>query len=173
MVERERTVQRIRGGARPGAGRPKGVPNKLRIIPSLKGEPMAMRQRYEVMPLDHMLKVINTVCVQKRDENDEQFAKRCEMHKIRQDAAARAAAPFMHYRLASIEVSGKDGEPIKHQVDLSRLSDDELVTLQRLTRKAELNADPLTIDNDDDYYVRIVNEEERALQERRDRGEDE
>ena len=72
------------GGPRPGSGRPKGKPNK------------ATKAREEIIaaagitPLEHMLSVL-------RDpETDPQ----------RKDEMAKAAAPYVHPRLASIEQKG-------------------------------------------------------------------
>lgn len=150
-----------RGGARPGAGRPKGIPNKPRTYTSLRGEVVTMRYRYEVMPLDHLMKIINTVCVQRRGESAEDYAARVKEHHYRQDAAAKAAAPYMHYRLASVELSNRDGEPTRHQIDLTRLSDEELATLQKLTRKAEVTS---TVDLGQTDYTRLVEEDEEEEQ---------
>jgi hypothetical protein len=68
-------------------GRPKGSPNK---IPKRFMEAAA---KYKILPLDYMLKVLN-------DEGQE--------HKER-FAAAVAAAPFIHPRLAAmtLEVEGQ------------------------------------------------------------------
>lgn len=79
-----------RGGKRPGAGRPKGAANK-------KTREIAERAIQEgITPLEYMLRLL-------RDESaDPQM--RFE--------AAKAAAPYIHPRLSSIEASGKDGGPL-------------------------------------------------------------
>jgi hypothetical protein len=81
----------LRGGNRPGAGRPKGVPNKA------TAERQATIAASGLTPLDYMLAVL-------RDESaDDQ----------RRMEAAKCAAPYVHPRLASIEHGGKDGSPIE------------------------------------------------------------
>ena len=81
----------MRGGNRPGAGRPKGVPNKA------NAERQAAIAASGLTPLDYMLAVL-------RDENaDDQ----------RRMEAAKSAAPYVHPRLASMEHGGKDGSPIQ------------------------------------------------------------
>ena len=71
----------MRGGARPGAGRKPGQPNKK------TAELVAAIEASGLTPLDYMLSVL-------RDE-DRAFEQRFE--------AAKAAAPFVHARLSSIE----------------------------------------------------------------------
>lgn len=78
------------GGARPGAGRPKGKPNRT------NAEREAAIKASGLTPLDYLLSVL-------RDE-----AKAPEM---RVDAA-KAAAPYVHPRLASVEHAGPDGGPL-------------------------------------------------------------
>lgn len=79
------------GGARPGAGRPKGSTNKRN---ALLAEAVAQSG---ITPLEFMLEVM------RNPEKD---------LDIRLDAA-KAAAPYVHARLASIEYTGKDGGPIE------------------------------------------------------------
>jgi hypothetical protein len=81
----------LRGGNRPGAGRPKGVPNKA------TAERQATIAASGLTPLDYMLSVL-------RDEGAEP--------QVRMEAA-KCAAPYVHPRLASIEHGGKDGSPIE------------------------------------------------------------
>jgi hypothetical protein len=80
-----------RGGARSGAGRKKGAPNKATI------KRQAEVAETGITPLDYMLKVM-------RNE-DAPTARRDEM--------ARASAPYVHPRLAMTQVTGKDGGPIQ------------------------------------------------------------
>lgn len=78
------------GGARPGAGRKRGGKNR-------KTREIADRAAAEgITPLEYMLKVL-------RDD---------DMDAARRDDMAKAAAPYMHPRLASVEHGGKDGSPI-------------------------------------------------------------
>ena len=81
----------LRGGNRPGAGRPKGVPNKA------NAERQAAIVASGLAPLDYLLSVL-------RDESAEP--------QVRMEAA-KSAAPYVHPRLASIEHGGKDGSPIE------------------------------------------------------------
>lgn len=79
------------GGKRPGAGRKKGSPNK------------ATQERQKKVaatgqtPLAYMLKIM-------RDEAADLL--------VRNDMA-KAAAPYVHPRLAVMEVAGKPGSPIE------------------------------------------------------------
>ena len=84
-------VIKRRGGKRPGAGRPKGARNKRteeRVQQNLvKGK----------LPLEYMLDVMRNGSIPKE----------------RRDKMAIAAAPYLHPRLATHEVSGKGGGEIK------------------------------------------------------------
>lgn len=73
-----------RGGKRPGAGRPKGSPNKATAARQAEIAASGLT------PLDYMLGIL-------RDEEADQ-AQRFE--------AAKAAAPYVHPRLAAVEHSG-------------------------------------------------------------------
>ena len=99
----------MRGGNRPGAGRPKGVPNKA------TAERQATIAASGLTPLDYMLAVL-------RDESAEPNTRM---------EAAKAAAPYVHPRLASIEHAGKDSSPIKIEeikVRLVKAADDDVPT---------------------------------------------
>jgi hypothetical protein len=82
---------KLYGGKRPGAGRPKGVPNKA------NAERQAAIAASGLTPLDYLLSVL-------RDESAEP--------QVRMEAA-KSAAPYVHPRLASIEHAGRDSSPIK------------------------------------------------------------
>jgi hypothetical protein len=71
-----------KGGVRPGAGRPKGVPNKVTL------EREAELAESGLMPLDHMLRILR---------NESETADR-------RDWAAEKAAPYCHPRLTSVDV---------------------------------------------------------------------
>ena len=79
-----------RGGYREGGGRPAGVPNKKtqELIDQVKATGQT--------PLDYLLSVMRDV---KRPE------------EVRVDCAAKAA-PYIHAKLSSTELSGKNGKPI-------------------------------------------------------------
>ena len=76
-----------RGGKREGAGRPAGVPNKA------TQETQAAVAASGLTPLDYMLGLM-------RDSGADD-SKRLE--------AAKAAAPYVHPRLAAVELSGEIG----------------------------------------------------------------
>src|SRR5260370_28791785 len=92
-------------------GRKKGSRNK---------RPRELIERIEasgLVPLEYMLSVM-------RDEKQPQDV-RMEM--------AKAAAPFVHPRLAAVKMQGDRGAPL---FDLSALSDSELAFLRRTILKA-------------------------------------
>lgn len=80
-----------RGGKRPGAGRKAGAPNRA----------TAARQKAVtesgLTPLDYMLSIM-------RDE---------KMTTESRFEAAKAAAPYVHPKLANVEHSGPNGGPIQ------------------------------------------------------------
>lgn len=93
-----------RGGPRPGAGRTKGKIN--RVSAAVREAVIASGAE---TPLAYMLRIMgDRTC-----DND------------RRDDMAKAAAPYMHCRLAAMEHSGPDGGPIEHR-DITGLSDAEL-----------------------------------------------
>lgn len=79
-----------KGGARPGAGRKPGVPNKRTAAKVAEVEASGLT------PLDYMLRIL-------RDELADTDA--------RMDAA-KAAAPYVHAKLASVEHKGDGGGPL-------------------------------------------------------------
>lgn len=79
-----------RGGARQGAGRPKGGANKL------NGEARAKALAGGITPLDYLLGVL-------RDDT--------KSEETRIDVA-KAAAPYVHARLAAVEHSGDKDKPV-------------------------------------------------------------
>jgi len=76
-----------RGGRRPGAGRPKGVPNKLNA--EIRGAALAGGES----PLDYMLRIM-------RDEKQE---------PERRDKMAVAAAPYLHSKMTAVQHGGSIG----------------------------------------------------------------
>jgi hypothetical protein len=87
------------GGKRPGAGRKPGAINKA------TAEAKAMVKATGETPLDYMIRIM-------RDP---------EVDVSRRDDMAKAAAPYVHSRLASMEHSGKDGSPLI--VEIVRFND--------------------------------------------------
>ena len=98
-----------RGGARPGAGRRPGTPNRA------TAEREALVREGGETPLDHMLAVMRNA--------DKDPARRLE--------AAKAAAPYVHPKLSAVEVSGKDGGPVKQEHKVT-LDDD---TIERVSKR--------------------------------------
>lgn len=98
-----------RGGNRPGAGRKLGSPNKA------SAERQAKVAATGDTPLEYMLKVM-------RDAKAEPG---------RRDDMAKAAAPYVHPKLASMQHTGRNGGPIQ-TVDLTKLSGDELAQLENI-----------------------------------------
>ena len=80
-----------RGGFRPGAGRPLGAQNAKTVeqVEAVKASGMT--------PLEYLTSVYQDVL---QEEN-----KRID--------AAKAAAPYVHAKLSSVEMTGKDGGPIE------------------------------------------------------------
>lgn len=79
------------GGVRAGSGRKKGSPNK---------KTAAIQKAVEesgLSPLDYMLEVMRDFAAEPRDRL----------------SAASMAAPYVHAKLSSIELTGKDGGAIK------------------------------------------------------------
>lgn len=93
-VVEKKSVYGQNGGARPGAGRKKGTPNKK------TKELIAAVEATGITPLDYMLAVM-------RDEAKDL--------PTRMDAA-KSAAPYVHAKLASIEHAGPNGGAITVQV---------------------------------------------------------
>lgn len=82
-----------RGGSRDGAGRKSGTPNRL------TAENVAKAKASGELPLDYMLRVM-------RDDSSD---------TDRRDEMAKAAAPFLHAKLASMEHTGPGGGPVQFQ----------------------------------------------------------
>lgn len=95
----EKQSKGIKGGARPGAGRKKGEPNKR------TAEIQQAVEQSGLTPLEYMLRVMRD------DSQDDQ----------RRLAAANMAAPFVHARLSSVEakVTGADGGALDMNVTLN------------------------------------------------------
>jgi hypothetical protein len=87
------------GGARPRAGRPKGAATTTR-----KRRIAERAAKEGITPLEYMLAVM-------RESSDVR----------RRDEMAKAAAPYMHPKLAQVDVGNKDGQPLV--VEVVRFSD--------------------------------------------------
>ncbi len=84
----------MKGGKRPGAGRPPGSRNKR------TDALLAAVEATGITPLDYLLGVMRN--------------KRAGA--IARLDAAKAAAPYVHARLASVEVKGDGEHPLEHVV---------------------------------------------------------
>jgi len=85
MASIEKQSTKIKGGARPGAGRKKGTPNKR------TAEVVKAVEESGLTPLEYLLSVM-------RDEETDQ--------RERLNAASMAA-PYVHAKLSSIELNAK------------------------------------------------------------------
>jgi hypothetical protein len=74
-------------------------------------------------PLEYILTVIN--------DHGQPYTRRDEM--------AKAMAPYIHQRLAAVEIPEK---PIRHRLDLTKLDDNEQALMARLVSKARFLIDP-------------------------------
>lgn len=90
MSEKLSTPIKAKGGKREGAGRKPGVPNKR------TAEIQKAVEESGLSPLQYMLSVM-------RDEAEEP--------RVRLNAAI-SAAPYVHSKLSSVEMTGKDGAPL-------------------------------------------------------------
>jgi hypothetical protein len=126
-----------RGGRRPGAGRP---PVRHRL------DAVSLRERFPVWPIEHMLEVLNEPRLQlpnfPQQITEQTIAKYNSEHAdyVRQRTekldAAKGAAPFLHPRLAAIDITQKP--QVRHKLDLTKLSDEELKQLEHITVKAQM-----------------------------------
>lgn len=88
-----------RGGARPGAGRKKGSA-------TARTREIAERAYGDgVTPLEYMLAVM-------RAESEHEDPRIQAGREALRFEAAKAAAPYIHPRLAAVEVTGADGGPV-------------------------------------------------------------
>lgn len=86
------------GGKRPGAGRPKGAVNKRTAIQTAAIEASGMT------PLEYLTSIYQDIAA---DE-----AKRLD--------AAKAAAPYVHAKLASIAIGGDESNPVRTVTEIRR-----------------------------------------------------
>lgn len=93
------------GGRRPGAGRKKGSA-------TAKTREIADRAAEEgITPLEYMLQIMR----RPSDHEDEKIQLAREAMRFE---AAKAAAPYIHPRLAAVEHTGENGGPIQLGVTL-------------------------------------------------------
>lgn len=105
-----------RGGARPGSGRPKGAITKI--------DPKTGRKaaKSELMPREvmlHHMRQLHLECLSLQGSNErDDIARASACRNLAIDIAAKVA-PYVHAKLVSSEVSGKDGGAIQVAVDMS------------------------------------------------------
>ena len=93
------------GGKRPGAGRKRGVPNK--VTSTLRERLLASGPS----PLEMLVDLYRSVePTREPGENAIIYATRYKQWAHDRLEAAKAAAPFFHPKLQSIEITGVDGE---------------------------------------------------------------
>jgi hypothetical protein len=100
------------GGKRPGAGRPRGVPNKHTGAATLRERILASGQT----PLQFLVELYRSP-MPKRNEGESAltYLKRLDCWDRNRVIGAKESAPYLHSKLSSIELTGKDGDAIKHQ----------------------------------------------------------
>ncbi len=100
VVTEKKSNRGQNGGARDGAGRKKGSPNKK------TQEIIAKVESTGITPLDYMLAIMR-----KPDLPDDAETMAKLSHNNMRFEAAKAAAPYVHAKLASVEHkgTGKDG----------------------------------------------------------------
>jgi hypothetical protein len=102
-----------RGGKRPGAGRRRGSRNKA--TKEIKARLAKIEEAGGETPLEYLQREMNAPePMQRAGEGGLAFMARYQAWDRRTMAAAIAAAPFRHPKLASIEHTGKDGSDIQH-----------------------------------------------------------
>lgn len=97
----EKISNNIKGGKREGSGRPKGSPNKK------TAEVQNAVAASGITPLEYMLSVMRDEATEPRERLD----------------AAKSAAPYIHPKLSSVELSGPDGGdiPVANRISLVAL----------------------------------------------------
>ena len=93
----------IKGGARPGSGRKLGSKSKATMK---RAEVAALALDNGITPLEYMLDIM------RKPIPDNADAVSVAVLTGYRFEAAKAAAPYVHPRLAAIEHTGKDGSPL-------------------------------------------------------------
>lgn len=106
----------VKGGKRAGAGRKKGSKNKAT---KKRAEVAAKALDSGITPLDFMLSIMREPQpVQGDDEDPALFVARYIGWRDRAFDAAKAAAPYVHPKLANIEHVGEGGGPIQASLEV-------------------------------------------------------
>jgi hypothetical protein len=99
--------------------RPRGLPKSGGRVKGSKNKTTRAKEREiaksGLTPLEYMLKVMRNP----------------KAPDSRRDDMARAAAPYVHPKLAAVQHTGQGGGPIQH-VDLSKLTDEQIAALESL-----------------------------------------
>lgn len=123
------------GGKRKGAGRPTIEEEMKRRDHSVQ----AYRTRYLIQPLNYVMCILN-------DLNPKTFEPlRRPYSDAKKEWAVEKAIPYLHHRLAAMQLTGADNGPVKHTVDVRKLSDQELLELEKIMSKAQ---EVITEEND-------------------------
>lgn len=105
MSEKNQSKSNGRGGARRGAGRKAGsATRRTREIADKAMEG-------GITPLEYMLQLM-------RDPSDHEDVKIQMAREAMRFEAAKAAAPYIHPKLASVEHTGPNGGPIVGRIEL-------------------------------------------------------
>jgi hypothetical protein len=138
-------------------GRPPGSPNKRRQYDQL-----ALMGEYDCLPLDAMLRLLNFRHPHTNEPltKAELNGKKSPWHMTpeRFDRLASIAAPFTHTRYAQVKFTSE--KQIKHQLDLSKLNNEEIQMVKFLTAKAAV---PVMIDNEGREVV-VDNAERKRIE---------
>jgi hypothetical protein len=139
-------------------GRPLGSPNKRRQYNQL-----ALMEEYECLPLDFLLRLLNMrnpytnepLTTQEKSSKKSPF----QITPERLLQIATIAAPYVHTRYAQVKFTSE--KQIKHQLDLSKLNNEEIQMVKFLTAKAAV---PVMIDNEGREVV-VDNAERKRIEE--------
>lgn len=107
LMTTENKPKGTHGGARPGAGRKKGVPDRK------TAETQRMAEESGMTPLEYMLKVMRQPDLPNElpPDADAKDVLRYREAVARHDAfrmdAAKTAAPYVHAKLSTVEMNGK------------------------------------------------------------------
>lgn len=124
------------GGKRPNGGRPTIEEEMRKRDQSVQ----SFRNRYPLQPLDYAMCILNGL-------NSQDRTKKKKYSETDKKWAAQMAAPYLNQRLSALQVTGADNGPIQYSVDVRKLSDDELLHLEKIMSKASM---PIDDENEDD-----------------------
>jgi hypothetical protein len=156
MEQKKKRIRRNKENANRG-GRPPGAANKRRQYDQL-----ALMGEYDCLPLDYLLRLLNGrhPYTNVPLEDKEKFGKKSlfQLTPERMLQIAVAAAPYVHTRYAQVKYISE--KQIKHQLDLSKLNNEEIQMVKFLTAKAAV---PVMIDNEGREVV-VDNAERKRIE---------